>query len=187
MKPLTKLNPRIIHLLLYLVIAILSILLIKVVIIDPKNIIEREKYYKRESRLRMENIRQAQVLYQKKYSRFTDNLDSLIKFIKTDRYVMDLIKKTDSLSGKSLSPFKKLSNGIFSPDSLFRTPKSFQKYILLVDTTETGYTIKNQSGKTVRLIQKKIIGSKYYLNDPDGYGSVGSLSDDALKNVVSWE
>jgi hypothetical protein len=58
---------------------------------------------------------------------------------------------------------------------------------LLVDTTETGYTIKNQSGKTVRLIQKKIIGSKYYLNDPDGYGSVGSLSDDALKNVVSWE
>jgi hypothetical protein len=36
-------------------------------------------------------------------------------------------------------------------------------------------------------ITKKLIGTKYYIEDPDGYGSVGSLSNDALKNTASWE
>ena len=58
-------DPWYIHAGLYLVIAILTILLIKVAIIDPKEAVKQEKFWKTESRLRMNNIKAAEILFQK--------------------------------------------------------------------------------------------------------------------------
>ena len=49
-----------------------------------EGILEKEKYYKQESRLRMSNLRAAEKLWEAKYGRFTDNLNDLINFLKTD-------------------------------------------------------------------------------------------------------
>ena len=62
----SKSDPWYIHTALYLVIAILTILLIKVAIIDPRAYVATEKYNKTESRLRMDNIKEAEILWEKK-------------------------------------------------------------------------------------------------------------------------
>ena len=59
-------DPWYIHAALYLVIAVLSIILIKVAIIDPKNAVEQDRAWRNESRLRMNNIKAAEILWQKK-------------------------------------------------------------------------------------------------------------------------
>ena len=57
-------DPWYVHVLLYVVIAVLTILLIKVAIIDPKEIVAIEKYNRTESRLRMTNIKEAEILWE---------------------------------------------------------------------------------------------------------------------------
>lgn len=176
-----------IHAALYLVIAILTIVLVKVAIIDPKNAIAQDKFWKTESRLRMTNIKSAEILWQIKNGNFTDNLAELITFIKTDKFVDSVVNAFDSLTMKPANPFKPLSNGEFSPDSLMRSPKSFQVYILQVDTSVSVDTTINRRGLVVDIDTTLVIGSKYLLEDPDGYGTVGDLNNDALKNTSSWE
>ena len=63
---------------LYFVVVILAALLIKVAIIDPKDEVALENYNKTESRLRMKNIKEAQILWEKKFGRFTGSIDSLV-------------------------------------------------------------------------------------------------------------
>ena len=176
-----------VHAALYLVIAILSIILIKVAIIDPKNAVEQDRFWKTESRLRMNNIKAAEILYQKKFGNYTDNLDKLIGFIETDSYVDSVVNAFDSLTMKPANPFKPLSNGIFSPDSLKQSPKSFQAYILQIDTSIAIDTTINRRGRVVAIDTTVVLGTKYFLEDPDGYGTVGDLYNDALKNTSSWE
>ena len=77
-------EPWYVHAVLYVVIIALTYLLIRVAIIEPNEIIEQERYYKSESRLRMSNIREAEILWYEKYGNYTDNLDSLVYFIKND-------------------------------------------------------------------------------------------------------
>ena len=60
----SKAEPKYIHLILYVIIAALVVLLIKVAYIDPNQIIEKEKYFKTESRLRMSNLREGERLWQ---------------------------------------------------------------------------------------------------------------------------
>ena len=180
-------DPWYIHAALYLVIAILSVILIKVAIIDPKEAVEQEKFWRTESRLRMNNIKAAEILFQKKYGSYSDNLDKLISFVKEDKFVDSVVNAFDSLTMRPANPFKPLSNGEFTPESLKLSPKSFQAYILQIDTSISIDTTINRRGAVVRVDTVRVLGTKYYLEDPDGYGTVGDLFNDALKNTSSWE
>jgi hypothetical protein len=180
-------DPWYVHVALYAVIVVLVGVLIKVAIIDPKEIIEREKYIKKESRLRMTNLKHAEILYQKKYGRFTDNLDTLINFIKYDKFVDSIRKGIDPMTNKPSDPFVKLSHGEFTPESLFTTPRTGQRFIVKIDTTVTKDTVVTPSGRVLRVDVKTLIGTRYYIEDPDGNGTIGSLDNDALKNTASWE
>ena len=182
-----KSEPWYIHAILYVVIVALAYLLIRVAIIEPTEIVEAEKYYKSESRARMSNIKAAEILYEGRFRSFTDNLDSLVHFIKYDAGVQELVAGIDSITGRSSNPFTNLTVGSFIADSLFSSPKSFAGYILQVDTTKTIDTVINRRGKITKIDSNTVIGTKYYLECPDGYGTIGDLTDVALKNTASWE
>lgn len=184
---MNKTDPWYIHVALYLVVAILTYFLIQLAIIQPNKVVTAERFFKKESRLRMNDIRQAEILWQVQHNRFTDNLDSLVHFIKTDSMVHKIMTSIDTLTKKPSNPFVKLSNGKFTPDSLFRTPKSHRFYILKVDTSRSIDTTINRRGKIIKIDTSYIIGTRYLLKDPDGYGKIGSLTSDALKNTASWE
>lgn len=184
---MTKSDPWYVHAILYTVVVILVALLVKVAIIDPKDEVAAEKYNKTESRLRMKNLKEAQILWDKKFGRFAGSLDSLVTFIKSDPMVQKVRTGYDSLTRRSTDPFVALSHGEFNPDSLLRTPKSWQFYTLQIDTSEQVDTVVNRQGKVLRVEKYNVIGKRYFIEDPDGYGTVGSLSDDALKNTSSWE
>jgi len=183
----TNEDPWYVHVALYTVIVILVVVLIKVAIIDPQEIIEREKYIKKEARLRMTNLKFAQILYDKKYGKFTDNLDTLINFIKTDPFVDSVIKGTDTVTKKSSNPFIPLSDGNFTPESLYFTPRTQERFIVRIDTQITRDTVVTPRGKVLRVDEKIKIGTRYLIEDPDGNGTIGSLDNDALKNTASWE
>jgi hypothetical protein len=184
---MTKPEPWYIHAILYFVIVVLVVILVKVAIIDPKDIVEKEKYYKQESHLRMKNIKEGEILWNKKYGQYTGNLDSLINFIKTDPMVDSVKNAFDSLSRRPANPFVPLTSGEFTPDSLYRTPKTHSPYVLQVDTSVSADTIYGRNNQIKRIDSSIVIGNRYYLEDPDGYGSIGSLESDALKNTASWE
>lgn len=176
-----------IHAVLYVIIAVLAYILIRVAIIDPTEHITSENFYQTESRLRMENIKQAQILWQKKFNRFTDKLDSLVHFVKTNDEVQNLIVGIDTLTNRSTNPFKNLSIGEFAPDSLLFSPKSHRPYLLKVDTTTTVDTIINRVGKIIKIDTKTVIGTLYFLQCPDGYGTIGDIESPNLRNTASWE
>ena len=138
-----------------IIVVLLGILLY--VLYEPYQIREREESYKKESRLRMTNIRTAQLQYISEKGVYANNLDTLVAFIKA--------KLAAGAIDRSI--FKPLSHGEFSPDSLFRTPKSQRPYSL-------------------QTVEQTVI-KKYLLEDPDGYGSIGSLTDDTRVNKASWE
>ena len=184
---MAKSEPWYLHAGLYTLIVILIIILVKVAIIDPKEVLNEEKFNKQESRLRMHNLKEAEILYQKKFGRFTASLDSLVNFVKTDKMVDSIMMAVDTVTKRSSNPFEKLSSGEFTADSLYRTPGSQQQYIVKIDTSITADTVINRSGKIIRIDSTKVIGSRYYIEDPDGYGTIGSLDNDALKNTASWE
>ena len=183
----TKSDAWYVHAALYVVIAILTIVLIKVAIVDPREYVAQEKYFKSESRLRMHNIKEAEILWERKNKSFTDNLDSLIYFIKYDPYVDSVTTTFDSLIMKIPNPFSPLNHGEFTADSLKLSPKSFSEYILQIDTSMVIDTVVNRRGKITRIDSTITLGKRYYLEDPDGYGTIGSLDNDALKNTASWE
>jgi hypothetical protein len=180
-------DPWYIHAALYLVIAILSVILIKVAIIDPNNAVEQDKFWRTESRLRMNNIKAAEILYQKKFGNYTDNLAKLISFVNEDKFVDSVVNAFDSLTMKPANPFKSLSHGEFTPESLKLSPKSFQSYVLQIDTSISIDTTINRRREVVKIDTVRVLGTKYFLEDPDGYGTVGDLFNDALKNTSSWE
>ena len=183
----SKPEPWYIHATLYVVIAILVVVLVKVAILDPKDIVESEKFYKNESRLRMSNIKQAEILWEQQHKAFTDNLDTLINFVKYDPNVQEVINGFDTVIQRSSNPFVPLSHGEFAADSLFKTPKSWANYVLQIDTSVNIDTVTNRYGRIKRIDTTIVLGKRYFLKDPDGYGTIGSLTDDALKNTSSWE
>ncbi|NOX16856.1 MAG: hypothetical protein GXO87_01045 [Chlorobi bacterium] len=182
-----KSEPWYIHAALIVVILILSYILLRVAIIDPGEYVKKEKYFKTESRARMDNLRQAEILYNKKFERFCGNLDTLINYVRTDSSVLALMTGVDTLTGRPSNPFKPLVSGEFNFDSLFHSPKSLARYILEVDTSMQVDTVVNRRGKITSIDTTYLIGTKYYIEGPDGYGSIGSLTSDALKNTASWE
>ena len=127
------------------------------VIYEPYQMMTAEEMYKKESRLRMMNLRTAELYFLSKSNYYTESIDSLVQYIKTDSL---LVANRDST-------FKPLTSGQFSPDSLLYTPKNHRPYKLKADNATA---IK-----------------KYLLECPDGYGSIGSLTDESRINKGSWE
>ncbi len=182
-----KTEPMYIHIILTVVILVLVYVLAEVAYFIPKEKLDNENYWTQESHLRMNNIRQAEILWKNKFKKFTDNLDSLILFIKTDSTVLAKINGYDSLSMKPTNPFDTLTNGRLDFDSLFYSPKSHKFFILKVDTTVKTDSTFDHRGRFRGIDTTIIIGSKYYLASPDGYGTIGDLERDALINTASWE
>lgn len=176
-----------IHAAFYVVIGVLIYLLIQVVIVEPKEIVAFEKYNKTEARLRMKNLKEAELLYFKKNNKFTNNLDSLIDFIKTSPLVDSVINGFDSMLQRSSNPFVKLSHGEFTIDSLFTTPKSGERFVLSIDSAVSVDTVITPTGKLLRVDTNLVMGLRYRIEDPDGYGYIGDLTNEALKNTASWE
>jgi hypothetical protein len=194
-----KSDPWYVHAALYVVIVGLIYLLIYVAIIEPTEVINRETYYKNESRARMDNIRQAQILWEERYETYSDNLDSLIHFIKTDTGVVNTVLGFDSITMRSTNPFVDLTaiepfvndsgDTIFSfnPDSLFVSPKSHRRFIVKVDTTVDIDTVINRRGRIVKIDTIVTTGQRYVIENPDSKDRIGDLFSDALKNTASWE
>ncbi len=183
----SKGEPWYLHAGLYAVILILVYLLIRVAIIEPQEIMEKEQYYKAESRLRMSNLREGEKLWQAQFGKFTDKLDSLIIFLKSSPSVEKAMNSVDSITGRPANPFVKLTDGNYSWDSLLHTPKSHLPYTLKVDTSTNYDTVISRRGKIVRIDSTIKVGSRYLIEDPDGYGKIGDLYNEALKNTASWE
>ncbi|HOI30362.1 MAG TPA: hypothetical protein PLZ15_11460 [Melioribacteraceae bacterium] len=184
---MSKGEPWYVHFIMYAVIAVLVFVLIKVAYLDPNEVIEQEKYFKQESRLRMSNLRAAERLWQDKFGKFTDNMDSLITFIKTDAGVKKVMEGVDTVTKKSTNPFVNLSSGLFTPDSLLFSPKSGQKFLLQVDTSEVADTVIDRRGRILKIDRMRTIGQRYFISCPDGFGTIGDLRSDAMKNTASWE
>ncbi|MEO8231649.1 MAG: hypothetical protein ABI638_05180 [Ignavibacteriota bacterium] len=180
-------DPWYLHAGLYLIVAILTFLLIKVAVIDPSAEVKAENYFKTESRLRMTNLKEAEILFEKKNGAFTGDLDKLINFVKNDKFVDSVVNAFDSLTMKPANPFIKLSDGMFTPDSLFFSPKTHEQFVVKIDSSEAIDSVVTPAGKLLRVEKKNVIGKKYYIEDPNGYGTIGSIDNDALKNTASWE
>lgn len=127
------------------------------VLYEPYVIREQEETYKKESRVRMINIRAGQLMFISEKGRYASDLDALIAFVRA---------RSDS-GVVPPGTFKPLHTSEFVPESLRLAPKSGKPYLFVsVDTS---------------------VIKKYLLEDPDGYGSVGSLTDDSRVNKASWE
>ncbi len=143
-----------------LVLKIVIVLLLGVLVYtiwQPYEIKRTEARQQAESRLRMGNIRNAQMFYYAQYQTYQEDLDSLITWIQSDSLV---IAKQDSI-------FRPLSAGIFEPESLKYSPRSHQEYKLEVDDTSATH--------------------RYYLECPDKFGYVGSIDDLSQLHRASWE
>ncbi|GMU86160.1 MAG: hypothetical protein AMXMBFR48_14020 [Ignavibacteriales bacterium] len=180
-------DPWYLHLGLYLIIILMVGYLAKIAIIDPQEIVAYERYCKDESRLRMKNLKEAQVLYFMKNGKYTNEFDSLLNFIKNDPFVKGVVDGFDTIMQRSTNPFQKLTGGAFIPESLGTAPKSGSPYTIQIDTSITFDSVVNQNKKLLRVDTVKKIGTRYVIEDPDGYGRIGDLNNDALKNTSSWE
>ena len=127
------------------------------ILYEPYKVREEEERNRKESRARMIDIRAGQLMYITQYNKYAPSIDSLVSFIKTK--IASGTVPEDTFRPLTLSPFH--------PDSLLHTPGSWRSYdVRSVDTT---------------------VIKKYVVEDPDGYGSIGSLTDDARVNKASWE
>lgn len=127
------------------------------VLYEPFKIREQENAYKKESRARMINIRLAQLQYISEYGIYASSMDTLIAFV----------NKNLESGVSSKENFKPLTFSEFVAESLLHSPKSLSPYRLTsIDTT---------------------IIKKYLLECPDGYGQIGSLTDESRINKADWE
>ncbi|MBD3410755.1 MAG: hypothetical protein GF419_11180 [Ignavibacteriales bacterium] len=185
-------DPWWLHLILYSVIAVLAYMLAQVAIIQPGEIVAQENYYKNESRLRMKNLMEAEILWEERHGKFTGSLDSLITFVKTDSLVQAMFagKVIDSITNDTVNPFHPLTSGEITPDSFRFTPKTGEEFIVKIDTTtQLDSLVKTRGGEivSVKVDTTIVTGKLYMIEDPAGYGSVGDLDNVALKNAASWE
>lgn len=171
-----KSEPAYFHIVLILIIVGLTYLLIQVAILEPQRILEQERYWKEESRLRMSNTKVLEILYKEKNGKYTDSFDSLFALFRKDQNIQ---AKVDSL-------FKPLKHGNFTLDSLKWSPKSHTQYILKIDSTLSVDSVFTKAGKFLRIDTTVIIGQIYYLECPDGYGSIGDLVNPLKVNQTSW-
>ena len=127
------------------------------VLYEPYQVREQVEINRRESRARLMNIRAAQLMYITDFAKYAPSIDSLVAYVKGKM----------AAGTVPMDTFKPLAMSAFDPDSLLRTPGSQRSYIMTsVDTT---------------------VIKKYVVEDPDGHGTIGSLTDDSRVNKASWE
>ncbi len=192
-----KSEPWYLHVGLWAIIVVLIVILIQVSIIGPTEVIATKNYNQQESRLRMTNLKQAEILYEKKFNRFSDNLDTLINFIRTDSSVLNLMAAFDTVKVyridgdttvlKSKNPFSDLVSGPFNYDSLYISPRSGKLFIVQVDSLLEVDTVINRRGRIVKIDSIKTIGKRYLIKSPDSDDKIGDINSDALLNTESWE
>ena len=190
-------EPWYLHAGLWAIIVVLIVIMIQVSITGPEEIVRTREYNKLESRLRMKNLKQAEILYNEKHKKFTDNLDSLINFIRNDKALLkrmtefDTVKiysaKGDSTILKSRNPFVDLVSGTFNYDSLFFSPKSGKRFIVQVDTLVEADTVIDRRGQIVKVDKITTIGKRYMIKNPDSDDKIGDVTSDALLNTESWD
>ena len=191
-----KPEPWYLHAGLWAVIVVLIVVLIQVAITGPTEVIETKKYNQEESRLRMTNLKHAQILFEQKNDKFTDNLDTLINFIKTDTTVLNLmaavdtvkiyVGERDSIILKSRNPFSDLISGPFNYDSLYFSPQSGKMFQVSVDSLLEVDTVINRRGRIVKIDSINTIGTRYLIQSPDNKDKIGDINSDALLNTASW-
>lgn len=192
-----KTEPWYIHAGLWAVIVVLVVVLIQVSITGPTEIVKTKEYNKQESRLRMTNLKHAQILYKQKYNKYIDNLDTLINFIRTDSTVLKLMAAVDSVKVyridgdttiiRSRNPFSDLISGPFNYDSLYISPRSNKMFIVQVDTLLEIDTVINRRGRIVKIDSITTIGKRYLIKSPDSDDRIGDVNSEALLNTESWE
>ncbi|PIQ08825.1 MAG: hypothetical protein COW71_09700 [Ignavibacteriales bacterium CG18_big_fil_WC_8_21_14_2_50_31_20] len=192
-----KAEPWYLHAGLWAIIVVLVVILIQVSITGPNQIVKTREYNKQESRLRMKNLKQAQILYNEKFGKYTDNLDSLINFIRTDTSLLKIMTQFDtvkvySIKGDSTilvskNPFFNLVSGPFNYDSLYISPKSGRLFIVNVDTLLEVDTVIDRRGKIVKIDSITTIGKRYLIKNPDSDDKIGDVDSDALLNTESWD
>ncbi len=128
------------------------------VINDPGQQLAYEENMKWESRARMSALRTAENEYYGMKQTYTSNIDSLIMFVKDS---------VDASRVDSLFTNTKLYLTKFSFDSIRTTPKSGSPFVIAVDDTSEVH--------------------RYRIEDPDGFGYIGSLTDPDEHNKASWE
>ncbi len=192
-----KAEPWYLHAGLWAIIVVLVVILIQVSITEPTEILRTKEYNKTESRLRMTNLKHAQILYEQKHDKFSDNLDTIINFIRSDTSVLDLMAAFDTvkiyrMDGdttilKSKNPFSDLVSGPFSYDSLYISPRSGKMFIVKVDTLLEIDTIINRRGRIVKIDSITTIGERYLIQSPDSDDKIGDVDSDALLNTENWD
>lgn len=182
-----KSEPWYLHAGLWVVIIILTIILVQVSILEPTEVTRKENYVKNESRLRMSNLKYAEILFEEIHDRYSDNIDTLVYFIKNDTTVNALMIGVDSITNKSTNPFVNLTHGSFTPESLYTSPRSGKFFVVQIDTLLEIDTVINRRGKIVKIDSTTTIGTRYVIESPDSKDKIGDLNSDALKNTSSWE
>ena len=80
-----------------------------------------------------------------------------------------------------------LTNGVFSAESLYSSPRSGNFFKVQVDTLLEVDTVINRRGKIVKIDSTTTIGTRYIIESPDSKDKIGDIYSDALKNTSSWE
>ncbi len=191
-----KTEPWYVHVGLWAVIVVLVVILIQVTITEPTKILRIQKYNKEESRLRMFNLKQAQIIYENNHDVFTDNLDTLISFVRNDSSTIELMNSFDTVNVysadgdstilRSKNPFRDLVSGPFCFDSLFISPRSGKMFVVNVDTLLEIDTVINRRGRILRVDSITTIGTRYVIQSPDSDDKIGDVNSDALLNTESW-
>ena len=150
---------KLISIVLGIIIIVLGYYLYRSIVEPYQVVIEREKMTER-VRHRMENVRDALVQYERRNDEFPENLDSLVKFLKTDSLMQAI---GDSL----FKPHPQ--NADYDPDSIIYSPRDTQRF---------KYTLNDT-----------IVPSLYLLEDPDTTTDdrIGSLTRTTWLNAASWE
>jgi len=192
-----KAEPWYLHAGLWAVIVVLVVILIQVSITEPTRVIKTKEYNKMESRLRMTNLKHAQILYEQRYDKFSDNLDTLVNFISSDSTVLKLMASFDTVKVyrmdgdttilRSRNPFSDLVSGPFSYDSLYTSPRSGKMFVIQIDTLLEIDTVINRRGRIVKIDSIVTIGKRYLIQSPDSDDKIGDVNSDALLNTESWE
>lgn len=150
---------KLISIVLGIIIIVLGYYLYRSIVEPYQVVIEREKMTER-VRHRMENVRDALVQYERRNDEFPSNLDSLVKFLKTDSLMQ--------AQGDSL--FKAHPQNVdYNPDSIIYSPRDAQRF---------KYTLNDT-----------ITPSLYLLEDPDTTTDdrIGDLTRTTWLNAASWE
>lgn len=150
---------KLISIVLGIIIIVLGYYLYRSIVEPYQVVIQKEKMTER-VRHRMENVRDALVQYDSRKDEFPPNLDSLVKFLKTDSLMQ---ARGDSL-------FKSHpQNGEYNPDSIIYSPRDTQRF---------KYTLNDT-----------ITPNLYLLVDPDTSTNdrIGDSTRTTWLNAASWE